>query len=273
MKKLSIIIASIFIIIPWMACGDVDQKNEYLKIRDRYYYIDKQQFNEISCTIEVPIMANLIEQMKKQLAHLKDNIEIKEDLSNFTLKYTPDAGLSFSEPKVEIVLINKEGIADLDRFNKGVEMMKNGFKQQVEGVKIAINGLFEGYYYPQIENYKELNIKKENDSFIVTYVIEDKNVTETYVGKTVKVFLNDNNSKLNSIQEYKEISNKKLILNSGSALLTQPMGTTKSNFEIEYQIVENVVFPKTIKSVFEQSIQSLNQKGSFDIHLTNCKLK
>ncbi len=68
-------------------------------------------------------------------------------------------------------------------------------------------------------------------------------------------------------QKYFATSNNKLILKQGSALITQPTGTIKTDFEIEYQEIENIVFPKKIKTLFEQNIQTISQKGTVDINL------
>ncbi len=266
-KKIVNLIVMIFVLLPYLAYGAESEWETFLKLKDRYYYLDKQQFDKISCVIEVPLMANLIEQIKKQLAPLQEKVEIIENLSSFALTYSPKSGLSFSDPEFDIILKNKEGIADPEKVEKGIGMMKNGFKMQVDGIKNILSGIFDDYCYPRQENYKDLVVTKNREGFIVKYIRENSNVTENYLGNTIKTFQDGISAKINAAQKYFATSNNKLILKQGSALITQPTGTIKTDFEIEYQEIENIVFPKKIKTLFEQNIQTISQKGTVDINL------
>lgn len=273
MKNIVKLIPMIFVLLPYLAYGTEAEWDRLLKLKDRYYYLDKQQFNEISCVIEVPLMANIIEQIKKQLDPLQEKVEIRENLSNFVLTYSPKTGLSFSDPEFNIILKSKEGIADPERVNNGIGMMKTGFKQQVDGVKIVLRGIFDDYCYPQKEKYKDLVVTKNIGGFIVKYIRENSNVTENYLGNTIETFQDGTIAKIKATQKYLATSDNKLILEEGSAVITQPSGTIKTDFEIEYQEVENIVFPKKIKALFEQNIQTISQKGTIDINLKYCELK
>ncbi len=273
MKKCVKLIAVIFVLLPSLAYSAGDDWENYLKLKERYYYLDKQQFDEISCVIEVPLMANLIEQIKKQIAPLNGKVDIRENLSSFVLTYSPKSGLCFSDPEFDIILKEKEGIADPEKVENGIGMMKNGFKMQVDGVKNVLTGIFDDYCYPQKEKYKDLVVTENNGRFIVKYIREKSNVTENYLGNTIETSQDGIVAKINATQQYLATSDNKLILKEESVLITQPAGTIKTDFKIEYQEVENIVFPKNIKAIFEQNIQTISQKGTIDISLINCQIE
>ena len=126
-KRFVVLVLIIFLSLTFLAYGSESEWEKFIELKERYYYLDKQQFNEISCIVEVPLIVNLIEQIKKQLAPLKENVEIRENPSTFVLTYSPQSGLSFSNPEFDIILKNKEGIADPERVNNGI---KNGFAGQ-----------------------------------------------------------------------------------------------------------------------------------------------
>ena len=272
-KRFVVLVLIIFLSLTFLAYGSESEWEKFIELKERYYYLDKQQFNEISCIVEVPLIVNLIEQIKKQLAPLKENVEIRENPSTFVLTYSPQSGLSFSDPEFDIILKNKEGIADPERVNNGINMMKNGFKMQVDGVKSILKGLFEDYSYPQKEKYKDLVVTKNREGYIVKYTKENNKYTETYRGNTINTFQEGGNTKIKSTQKYVTTINKKFILGKGIASINQPAGNVKMDISIEYQDIGNIVFPKNIKSIFEQTIQSISQKGTFDIALKNCEIK
>ena len=176
MKMFVNMIVVIIVLLPFSAYGTESEWKKYLDLKNKYYYIDKQQFGEISCVIDVPLMNKLIEQIKNQIAHLKDKVEIRENLSSFSLTYSPTLGLTFSDPEFDVIVINTEGLADPERVRQGIDMMKNGFNMQVAGVKDILTGLFDDYYHPKKENYKDLTVTKNKDGYFVKYVSGSSNI-------------------------------------------------------------------------------------------------
>ena len=272
-KRFPILSLIIFVSFSFSSYGSESEWEKFKQLKDQYYYLDKQQFNEISCVVEVPLMANLIEQIKKQLGPLEKKVEIKENLSGFVLTYSRKSGLSFSDPEFDIILNSKEGLVDPEKVENGIGIMKNGFKMQVDGIKNIIKGLFDDYSYPKQETYKDLVVTKNKKAYIVKYSRQNNKITETYSGNTIDASQEGVNVNINSSQNYVKTINEKLILEKGRASINQPTGNMKMDVSIEYQDIGNIVFPKNIKAIFEQTIQSISQKGTFDIILRNCLIK
>jgi hypothetical protein len=271
MSKLFIkLIVLIFTLLPFLAYGAESDWEALLKLKDNYYYLDNQQFNKISCSIQVPLMANSIEQIKNQLAPLQKKVTFKHDLSSFILSYSPKSGLSFSDPEFDIILTNEEGVADPEKFKNGIAMIKTGIKMQVDGVKDTLTGIFDDYRYPQKGNYQDLVVTKDKGGYLVKYTHNGNNIKEYYTGNTIETSQNGMKTKINSRQNYLLSSNNKLIIDNGSALIDEASGTMKADFTVKYQNVQNIIFPKMIKSDVEMVISSMSQKGTVEINLNNC---
>ncbi|MCP4270279.1 MAG: hypothetical protein GY777_32675 [Candidatus Brocadiaceae bacterium] len=267
-KFVSIMIVVIFIFLPYSAYGSESELEEFFKLKNRYYCLDKQQFKEISCIIDVPSISNII----KQFEPLKENIEIRESLSNFTLTYTPDLGPSFTTPHLDIILINNEGVADPEKLKRGIGNVKTGFRGQVNGVKGIIKGIFDELSCPRKENYKDLVFTKNEEGINVQYTNENICITEKFFGNNIETSQKGTGINVNSSKDYIETTNNKLILEKANVLFQQPAGTVKTVFLIKYQVVGNIIFPKNIKVVSEQTIQSKSQNSTFEINLINCKI-
>ncbi len=273
MKMFVKMIVVTIVFLPYLACGTESEWIKYLDLKNNYYYLDKHNFKEISCVIDVPFMNKLIEQIKKQFDPLKDKVEIKENLSSFSLTYSQTSGLTFSNPEFEIIVIDTEGLADPEKVRQGIDMMKNGFNMQVTGVKDTLTGLFDDYQQPIKENYEDLIVTKNKAGYFVKYASGKNKITENYAGKTIEKSQTGSDVTATSIQSYRTISNNKLILEQASVLITQPLSNIKTDLSIEYQDVGNIIFPKKINAVFEQTMQSTSQNGTFDIYLKGCKIK
>lgn len=273
MKFLTFLIAMILLFPTGPSNATDSDWKSFLKVKDRFYYLDRQEFNEISCMIDVPLMRNVIKQMNDQLAPVKENVEIRDDLSLFRLTFRPESGLSYSDPQFDITVKSMEGVADPERAKEGIRMMKMGFNQQVLGVKNILDGLFDDYQYPKREKYKNLAVTAGKDSLTAEYTHENRKTTESYSGNVIEIIQIGSSDKIESNQKYIPLADGKLIFNQGIASIRQPSGDMEVDISIDYQNIENIIFPEKIQTSFQQTIQSITQSGTIDINLIKCKLK
>lgn len=245
---------------------------EFLKLKEQYYHLDKQQFEEISCDIKTPLIKNMIEQIKKQLAPLQDKIEIKENLSSFSLTYSPLSGLKISNPEFKVNLKTKKGFADPERVNNGIRMMENGFKQQIMGMKSQLIGIFEEFFYPKKENYQNIAVTRNPKGVTVRYKRKNNEFKEFYSGNTVEVEQKTLSAVFKAKQLYEKNPVGKLILKQAHVNVSRAPGNIEMDILVEYQKVRHITFPEHINVNFRQTIQSITQNGQWTISLTNCNL-
>lgn len=267
-----IILISIFLAFPTYA--KADEWDKYMQSMDRFYNLDKQEFKSISCNIEVPLTKNQVKQLYAQFEPMKDKIEIRENLKDFSLSYSKNSGLSISYPSFDIKIISESGMADPAKVKKGIEMVQAGFKQQIEGTVMQLQGLFEGFETPKKSQYKIKEIKDDKTTYTAKYEKDGSSFTEVYSNKqrTVKQ-ISKNGDEISSVENYNNVANNKLLLTDAQAIMNNAMGRIEMNTTISYEKVQDILFPTHMESRFKQSIQTINQEGQIDIYLKNCTLR
>ncbi len=243
----------------------------FREVKDQYYQLDKQDFNEITCLVEVPLMSNLIEQIKNQLVPLQGKIECQANLSLFTLTYNHNVGLIFTRPVFELELKTNEGVRDVAKAKSGLDMARQGFRQHVDGTMVTLEGIFDAYIIPKEKEFKNIKATSITDKEIsVTYTKDGVDVHEIYSGNTIngkyKNILGETTYKLT----YDTNANDKFMLRNATTIISQPIIKMKASSSISYQKLDELYFPKQVKTYFEEEIQSLRQQGEIIINLTNC---
>lgn len=272
MKSLGqVILFLIPLVLPLQA--NADNWNEYLKAVDRFYSLDNQEFNNVSCNIEVPLTKNQLKQLHAQVEPIKDKIQIKENLADFNLTYSKNKGLNINRPSFDIRILSEEGMADPAKVKKGIEMVNAGFNQQIEGAVMQLQGLFEGFETPKKSQYKIKEIKVDKATYTARYEKDNSNITEFYSHNQREVKqISKNGDEVSSVENYKNIADNKLLLADAQATINNSMGNIEMNMTISYEKLKDVLFPTHIESRFKQSIQSIKQEGQIDIYLKNCTL-
>jgi len=273
MRHLTRIISAIlFLSFPLFA--NADEWNNYLKFKNRFYNLDKQEFNSISCTIEVPLINDLIKQLHVQFDSKKDKFEIKENVADFKLVYSKKEGLTIDSPKLEIKIISEKGMVDPDRVKKGIEMVKTGFKQAIEGTTMTLQGFFEEIKTPKKGQFKIKEIHYKKAAYTAKYETDNSNITEIYSNnqrKLTQIF--KNGREVTSVEDYKNIADNKLLLTGIQGSIKSTVSTMETNMTISYENIKGVLFPGHLEGHYKQSMQTMKQEGQIDIFLKNCTLR
>ena len=257
----------LFILLPNFVVAS--QWDEYSEFINQFYYLDNQNFNNISCGVGVSTIKNSMAQMKAQLKPLEDKIKIIENLSDFRLNFNRSSGLKLNPPYFDVKIVSEGGITDRDKVETGIKMMKDGMQYQINGVSETIEGLFEGYVLPKKEDIKIKKIVKNKDGVQIVYEKDGNNITSIYSGNSLKSKLTSHDVEIKSEETFQKIGNK-LIVKSASANMEQGLNTTNINMALEYQEIKSVVFPAKIVSKFKLIMQDLQQEGQSEISFINC---
>jgi hypothetical protein len=253
-----------------------DDWNKYLDIVDNFYTLNQQNFKSISCHIEVPLINNILGQVHSQLSKLGDKIAITDDLASFGLTYSKQKGLTIHHPAFDVRIISEKGIKDRTKVKKGIDMMKTGFSQSIEGVAMQLEGFFEGFGYqvPRKNDYRIKEIRNDNGRYTVTYEKEKSSFTEIYSGNQRKVTqIGADGAKISSVENYDKIADDKLVLTDAHIVMDQPQLKMETDLSVSYQRVKNLTFPAHIMTRVKQSIQTIKTEGQFDIYLENCTMQ
>jgi hypothetical protein len=264
---------AVFLILPTSAIAD--NWDKYVLSMDRFYNLDKQNFESISCDIEAPLTKNQVQQLHDQFDQMKDKVELKENLTAFRMTYSQEAGLTFNRPALNIKIISEKGMSDPSKVKKGIEMVETGFKHQIDGTIMQLQGLFDELDTLKRSNYKIKEIRDDGRSYTAEYEKEGNTITETFLHnqRTVKQ-ISRNGDTISSTENYKSINdNNKLLLTDVQAEINNAMGNIEMSLTISYEKLGGILFPTHTSNHIKQIIQTLKQEGQFDIYLKNCTVR
>jgi hypothetical protein len=264
---------AVFLILPTSAIAD--KWDKYVLSMDRFYNLDKQNFESISCDIEVPLTKNQVKQLHDQFDQMKDKVELEENLTAFRMTYTKKTGLTFNQPALNIKIISENGMSDPAKVKKGIEMVETGFKHQIDGTIMQLQGLFDGLDTLKKSEYKIKEIKDDGRSYTAEYEKGGNNITEAFLHNQRNVIqISKNGDKISSTEYYKSINgNNKLLLTGVQADINNAMGNIEMSVTISYEKLKGIFFPTHTSNHIKQVIQTLKQEGQFDIYLRNCTVR
>lgn len=244
----------------------------YMVVKEDFYFLDQQDFEEISCRISVPTLQDVSNKLKEQLAVLGEKVKISSDLTKFTLKYSPQLGVRYIDPKIDIELVAKEGFENSRWVERGVMMTQEGITQVLAGIKTQVNGIFNGYVKPTRNLFKDLKVVETINATEVTYKLAENDIKETYADNRVVVEQTGPYTTMNVESIYQKSSNGKYILENGQATATQTMGDMSFDIRVEYQDIKDITFPRKIIIEYNQNLPATKTSGDYMIELDECTI-
>jgi hypothetical protein len=272
--KFGIVVLLLFLPSSFVAASQWD---EYSAFIEKFYYLDKQEFTDISCQIDVSSLNNSVEQIKAQLKPFESDITIIENVSEFRMNLNRKTGLTFNLPFLDVKIVSEEGIKDPETVRSGIDMMKLGFKQQVTGTTQVIMSIFESYISPKKETFKIKNFSTDQDEVTLIYETDTIDVTQKFSGNRCKMEIVSkkpvNGARFNVQSEmvFEKIEDR-MTVSEIFTHLDNGMMTTDTHTSVKYHIVKTVLFPSTITNKSKLVTQGARLEGEVTIHLRNCRM-
>lgn len=248
------------------------QWEDYSRFMDRFYFLDKQNFDSVSCRVVVPSLDEMLSNIKTQLKPMEDKIKITENISEFKLNFNRTHGLSFNLPSFDARIISEEGIRDRDQAERGIRYMKNGLQMQIDGVTQTIRGLFETYLSPKESDYNIKEVTISGDEAKMVYEKEGSEVTDIYSNSECNSTVIMPSGKTQSNIKFTIVGDK-LIMHNASIQLSQTSMSTSTDISIYYKKVKSIIFPTKITGKSKVVMQNMTQEGQLEINLVDCMVK
>ena len=249
-----------------------DNWQKYSTFMDRFYYLNKQNCNDISCRIKVSTLDTSLAQVREQLKSLKGKIKITENISEFSLNFNKDSGLTFNLPSFDVKIVSDKGIKDREQVETGIKYMKQGFQMQIDGATTTIRGLFASYIFPKREdlNIKAITVNKDEAKII--YETGQSKVTEIYEGKTCKQIMQSPSISSQTNLKFRDVGDK-LLVDTADVTLKLVDATIDSKTSVEYQEVKGISFPAKLVTDFKMEFKNQKMEGQVIIFFENCEVK
>ncbi|MGB5983900.1 MAG: hypothetical protein WBG37_01245 [Desulfobacterales bacterium] len=210
-------------------------------------------------------------ELQAQFKSTGNKFEVKENFDEFRLTYTRGKGLSFNLPYFEVSLVSQEGIKDRNTAETGMQMMRDGAKQVIQGVVQALEGIFNEYELPDANKIENVEVVKNGSESRISFEQEGVKVTKICNDTHCETSVIQPPSQINSDEDYERVNGKLVIKFAISTIKQNQSMTIDAQTAIEYQNIGGVLFPAVIKTKSEVTLPSVKQEGRISIHLKNCK--
>lgn len=242
---------------------------EYSAYKEQFYSLDKQQFNSISCKLDVPVLSSMVNGVKQQLMILPGNISATETVNEFSFAYGKDKTLQFNRPTFEITIKSEDELADPSRAKDAIKTIDASFSGAVDGVTQSVSGLFEDES-PDRAAIEAGEVAVTKASLTAAYSMKGKEIIETFADNTRNTKTVDQAGELNTLESFEKTQDSKLIARAIAVKLIQPMLKVDSDVKITYQKVGGVVIPKRMTTDITIETQGMRQTGQIEINFNNC---
>jgi hypothetical protein len=270
MKNKVLYPAILFIAIIMSTPVYADPWQDYMAFLDKFYFLDNQNFETITCRVYAPSLDTSLSQLKA----LEKNVLIKENIRDFRAVYNKKDGLKLNVPEFDIKFKSDEGVKDRSKLESGISMVQAGMDKQISGLTRMITEVMEEYRLPRKDKIKDLSFKKEKDQVVVMYKTDDIESRDTYTGQTRKSVQKSPGASAEAEEKFTGIQDK-LILESADSRFAYDKTNIKGilSLKVSYQTINKVVFPEKIQSSVSAEMPNLNQQAVVEVYFKDCKLE
>jgi hypothetical protein len=244
----------------------------YREMSGRFFYIDEQDFPAVTCRIEVPKLSEILEAARTQLTSSSYTATLVEDMSGFGITYSPAQGVSFTSPKVEVVISRVEGVEPPERLKEGVRKFEEGFAIQIIAVQNQLRGILDLMSAPGMEDIADASVTREDGRAVFTYLREGIRVEEAFSDNMREMLSESGTVRLLLRTEYRSIAGGRPALSAAHIEANQPMGNVVSDIKVELQEVGGIRFLKRVGIAVSTRGQAIKDNATFDIFLRDCRL-
>lgn len=244
----------------------------YREMSGKFFYFDEQDFTAVTCSIEVPKLTEVLEKTRAQLSVSRYTATLVENMSDFSITYSPAQGISFTSPKIELLMSSVEGIKQPEQVTEWAKQFEEGFAIQIIAIQNQLRGLVDLMTTPELKDFSDVIVMRENGRTVFTYFREGIQVVETFSGNLREMRSQGSNVQLTMKAGYQSIAGGRLAMSTAHIEAKQPVGGVSSDLEIELQEVGDIRFLKRLGvNVFTYG-QAINDHAVFDILLRDCRV-
>lgn len=248
------------------------QWEDYSKFMDRFYSLEQQEFDRVSCRIVLSTLDDILSSIRTQFKPLGDKIEIIENVSEFALSFDRSSGLSFNLPLFDVRIISEEGIRDRGQVERGIKYMKDGFQMQIDGATQMIQGLFEGYVTPKERDYSIKEMSVRGNEVKIIYEKGGNEFTDIYSNNECNSTMIMPSGRTQSRMQYVSVG-KKLSISSAKIQLNQAGMTANTDVSVEYKDLKGIVFPSRIITKNNLIMDNMEQNTQLEILFADCEVE
>lgn len=250
---------------------------DFTKTEAFYYDITQQNFQEITCNIDVSIADNLVQQMRTYLERMSDDkATLSDTLASYRLTYKKAGGLHIDDPTLDLTM--KPGTKPVDpaKVELGKNKLQEGFKALIAGSDASI-GLIMHFEEPSTpSDYDIIYVNLTPDGYEMSFKSKKSGIQETsslagttYDGK----YFSPDGSQSTRIAHSRKLEDGKLLLTDVSDAGSGVMGKSSAVTAVTYQTIGAIYFPAKVE--IQASVDSIqtHQSVTTDFTFSDCAIK
>lgn len=251
---------------------------DFAKTEAFYYDLQQQNFQEISCSIDVSLVDTLVQQMRAYLERVSnDKVSISDTLASYRLIYDKVSGLHIDDPTMDLTIKPGTKPADPDKVKLGKKKMEDGFKALIATSDAAILTIVHFEESSKPEDFDILYVNMTTDGYQMSFKSKKTGVQETsslaggiYEGK---YSFPDGGQSTRTVHS-KKLEDGKLLsvdaVDDGSGV----MGKSSTTTTIAYQTLGAIYFPAKVETQARvDAFQTSHQSITIDYIFNKCAVK
>jgi hypothetical protein len=225
--------------------ADSPSWQEYKKLLENYYFLDKQKADHISCSVSVPALQGLIDTGRLKFGN---QLTIDENLHDFSVTYDRTKGVSTNSPHIKISYPPDFKFANEEGFKNWRKEIEKATTDWVSEAKYHIAGILleMSMISHSTEKQKNLSLTKNGDATIVSFdEAGNEHASDIYSGSTQKRTESSPTANLTATSDYQPL-NGKLALAHIVEKMTEGSKKINMTHSISYQDLGSAFFPAKI---------------------------
>lgn len=258
---------------------EVERKQQlFHHMTDHYYAVDKQDFKQISCQVRVPILDQMVGQVRGYLTTVSNDISVTDTLSGYRMTYTPNGGLQVSDPTVDIVIKPTAKLADPAKVQDGRAKLKAGIQAIIAGTDQQIHGILQILESDKKDDFDILYINETPDGYSMGYQTKTAPIAQVVSELKGNVLTMKTTAGAgvtsDSTMHFDAMPDGRLLMRSDEEHVNQPMMQSVATIKVEYQVVGGVTFPaRLLTQLSMDALQSTHQDVTAEIDLHDCSIE
>ncbi len=243
---------------------------DYVKLKKNYYLFDDQKVERVTCHIEVSTLDP--KKMIEPLKPIEKNIKIKENISDFSVTYSRNNGITFTVPHFEVFIVSPDTAEDLKQLEATVKNFNQNADGAIQGLVQAIDGILDEFMLPKKESISDLEISHNGIETTVKYKRRGASGVDVYSGNQTKSHASMPGLDLDATDEFESI-NGKLILSESSTQMRQGETNMDGRLIVQHTDFGKIIFPTLFKQKMHISNPNFNVDMDFAIILDKCTIE
>lgn len=243
---------------------------KFARIEQRFYELDAQNMNVISCQISVPQIAQELAAIRQRLG--KTAVP-QADTENYRLSFLKSSGLQIDDPQMVYKsgsAVPKAGDAE---FKENEAKFQKAFDTEISQIDGVIRDVFSALTTPRQADYELQDITGNDDHYTLHYRDDGAEVVEVISGNKDVETSTRAGERVTAVSLFNKMPSGKWLFNFVYMRGISHDSEKYEKIQPAYQKIGGVIFPREIEAVAAVSTDGRKAAVMYQIQLVHCNAR